>query len=252
VECDVSDPGPGGEVVVYALVQLGYTDGAVGVTFAAPLSPDAGVIHLFDSSSHYFFLGDSQTGVSVAFGSCLPAGPAPLVALEMHFLRTTGEPCAFLLPAAHPSLGATYWDCVYTEERLVLGDGVVLNSDGTCPKALPPYNPGPPDRAADVPLSTHLTWDFDAPICEIDISGEDDYLYFGTDSIPTPPGPPYATVIPPHPIGPLQPLTTYFWRIRIRAFGHLVDGPVWRFTTTGDIATQPSTWGRIKALYRVE
>ncbi|HEX6791908.1 MAG TPA: hypothetical protein VF247_11410, partial [Candidatus Krumholzibacteria bacterium] len=72
-------------------------------------------------------------------------------------------------------------------------------------------------------------------------------LFFGTS--PDPPELGYGTVSP-SPIGPLQPETTYYWRILARRFCLSGASPVWSFTTGKGVATKQSTWGGIKALYR--
>ena len=52
-------------------------------------------------------------------------------------------------------------------------------------------------------------------------------------------------------VGPLEPNTTFYWKVHSIAgdFGDTF-GPVWSFTTTNGVAAETSTWGRIKALHK--
>ena len=53
--------------------------------------------------------------------------------------------------------------------------------------------------------------------------------------------------------GPLLPNTTYYWRawsINSYSIAPTAMSETFTFTTGGPVATQPSTWGRVKAMYR--
>jgi hypothetical protein len=55
--------------------------------------------------------------------------------------------------------------------------------------------------------------------------------------------------------GPLEPYTTYYWRAGNWCVGcYHGEGAIsdtWSFTTgAGPVPAEPSTWGRVKALYR--
>ena len=72
-------------------------------------------------------------------------------------------------------------------------------------------------------------------------------LFFGTD-----PDPPFLTATlsscPPRTCfeaGPLAGNTTYYWRAFNSETG---TGPVWRFTT-GTLAAESMSWGRLKTLF---
>ena len=243
-ECDVADPGPGGEVSVYVILHIDGGD-VTGMWFAAPLPPNTGLTHLYDSSS-YSFVGSSQSEIAVGLNSCQYGQNGPsLAVLEMHFLRTAGGSCTFYRLAQAPSYGSHYSDCHFYDRLIPLRDGVVLNSDGSCSHIVPPSHPIPSDGETGVPLLVDLSWDHATPVCQAVLcSGEPDSLFLGTT--PGPPG--VGKFDSPHRVGPLLPATTYYWRVD----SNCVDstGPVWSFTTTNNVATQPTTWGRIKALYR--
>lgn len=108
-----------------------------------------------------------------------------------------------------------------------------------CP-SLPPYDPFPADGATGVPLDVELTWVGSAPWFY--------YVDFGTDcgSLTE-----YDVSGPPFSPGPLEPATTYYW------YASWTDGlecgaasPVFSFTTEIAVGTEPTTWSRIKNLYR--
>jgi hypothetical protein len=70
-------------------------------------------------------------------------------------------------------------------------------------------------------------------------------VYFGTD--PNPPSTALQFLQDP---GPLEPNTTYYWRVTGFTDNLPYEGPLWSFTTAGPLRAEASTWGRVKALYR--
>lgn len=124
-----------------------------------------------------------------------------------------------------------------------------------CCQTLPPYGLHPPDGAQAVPFEVELSWTGppEAP---------DEYtecwIRIGTD--PTcASGQTYAVPCDTKTFSPdfLAPETTYYWQ----AGWSIVSGSgcssgssgtsaVHAFTTTGPIAVEQSTWGRVKAMYR--
>jgi hypothetical protein len=110
-----------------------------------------------------------------------------------------------------------------------------------------PSNPSPPSGASNVSLSPQLSWESE-PSAGTGLGVFEMELYFGTS--PNPPIVDYYAY-PPHPVGPLSPGTTYYWKIfsLVSDYGYS-EGPVWTFTTGGAVATRTTTWGSIKALYR--
>ena len=111
---------------------------------------------------------------------------------------------------------------------------------------VPPYAPYPPDEATGVSPNVQLAAYFgEACHClGLPCIGLD----FGID--PDPPGFGGGCDIPfPQP-GPLEPFTTYYWRVSMSICGEFARSPVWSFTTGSPIALHPVHWGQIKALYR--
>ncbi|HET6347642.1 MAG TPA: Ig-like domain-containing protein [Candidatus Krumholzibacteria bacterium] len=232
-----------GLITVYAVLGGEYGIlSASGVSFAAELAAGSDYVYL-GSSSPYSVTGDPLTGCDVMFGSCVTTRVNVMTFLL--YKGGPGAPCDALRLEPHPSYGeARYTDCQNVTHRVELTAGMLLNSD-YCYLSSPPYHPFPADGATDVPLTVALEWSFNLPNCG-DISGREDQLYFGTSANP----PWFDYVSSPHTIGPLQPGTTYYWKMFVRAYGYTGTSPVWHFTTTGPTAVQQSTWGAIKALYR--
>jgi len=116
-----------------------------------------------------------------------------------------------------------------------------------------PYRPTPADGATDVPTDTELSWV--GPANTVELSTEP--LVFGPlicgTNCSNPPGPmPCSNPIDP---GVLLPNTTYYWRASTWYVTHYWCDVVWSqvfsFTTgDGPVATESSTWGRVKAMYR--
>lgn len=115
-------------------------------------------------------------------------------------------------------------------------------------QVVPPHSPSPVDGAADLPLDVQLSWDwYEPPYC--DTHAPQEVLYFGTA-----PDPPFFTAslsrCPPRPtcleVGPLEPNTTYYWKAFNSDTG---TGPVWHFTT-GNLAAERKSWGRVKTFFR--
>ena len=239
-QCEIADPGPGGVVTVYVLMK--YSLGAAGFHFSAPLPPGSGLTHVADNSQ-FVLVGNSQSDLWAGFGTC---ESGTIVVMSMVFVRTSaGDPCT--LYQAQP--GASYTDCSFAEFPVTFSGGVALNSNGHC-SPTPFKNLSPLDGATNVPLMTALSWKSpvylcNAPLASAVASADASTVFFGTSA--NPPAVAYDEQSP-YAVGPLLPSTTYYWRIHT---DYPYDSsPVWSFTTTNTVATQPSTWGAIKALYR--
>jgi len=236
-----------GVFTIYALfLPTSHIDPVLNATTlscSVGLTPGSGYVYL-GSSSPYTVLGDPRSGCEVSLGSCATTG---VVVMAFYLARTdVGTPCDAFQVKPHPSYGEIrYTDCQNLPHRAERVAGMVLDPQANCDLSSPPYHPFPADGATDVPTTVALEWSFDLPGCG-DISGREDQLYFGTS-----PNPPWAEyVYSPHTVGPLQPGTTYYWKMFVRAYGYFGTSPVWHFTTAETIAVQPTTWGAIKALYR--
>jgi hypothetical protein len=249
-DCALAYDAPG-VVSIYAVLFSG--PGATGVQFAAPL-PDCwtGVLHLSDNiPPPYINIGNSQTGIAIAFGSCVSGWPIHVLTIQVFASNPglIGDCCPYWVqpdPNANPP-GVYVTDCSSPPNLLVgtAGEMYVTRSGDWEPPVL--SNPSPPNGALDQPLDEILEWDVALCSCGLGVVWHD--IYFGVD--PDPPlvaefheGNTYDPSI-------LLPETRYYWKIRaIDTDGGTTTGPVWTFTTEAAIPAEKSSWGRIKSLYK--
>ena len=235
---------PNNPVATIYVILSNWSGEAKGLAFGAALSPNSGYAAFYSGSS-FNVSGDMDSGFIVDLGSCFQGS-----ATVMEFVVIQGSAsgaCPTFQLTPHPSYGGVrYFDCGNVPRRAERSTGMRLNSTGTCEVASAPYDPFPADGATKVPASISLEWSFDEPQCG-DISGREDTIYFGTV-----PNPPFLDIWgdEPYPLQSLQPATTYYWKVRTRAYGLFGTSPVWSFTTSSAVATKRTTWGAIKALYR--
>ena len=240
--CEIANPGLYQPVTVYVLVDT-WGEEVTGIRFAAPVPASSGLTHVGDSSP-FVIIGNSESDVTVAFGTCLPG---KLVALQMNFYQTSaGDACAVY----YPQPGAIFTDCNFNEYQLAVVDGVALNANGGC-NPVPIHDISPAEGELVVPWpEVLLTWKngyyvCNAPLASSGAPAEDSaQLYFGTSS-----NPPYVGfATSPHTVGPLDPGAVYYWKL-VTEYPSATT-PVMMFRTMVIDATQQSTWGAIKALYR--
>ena len=109
----------------------------------------------------------------------------------------------------------------------------------------PPSAPYPADGATAVPLDVRPVWQAGGIDCNC--LGLVCYsLWLGEDPEPQLVS---SGCDEPFPDLDLQPLTTYYWRVQVTNCGSGTS-PLWSFTTGTSIATEKSTWGVVKRLYR--
>ena len=217
---------------------------ATRLAFGAALSPNSGYTAYYVGSS-FTVTGNMDSGFVVDFGSCFQGSSTVMEFLLLPTSAFGNCPTFQLTP--HPSYGGIrYFDCDDVPHRVERSTGMRLNPSGTCFVSSAPYDPYPADGATNVPLTLSLEWSFDEPQCG-DISGREDNIYFGTS-----PNPPFLDIWggEPYPLQPLQPSTTYYWKVRTRAYGLIGTSPVWSFTTISTVPAKQTTWGAVKALYR--
>lgn len=184
--------------------------------------------------------GTSTDGMSISFDACLTP-PTHVLTMQFIGLPFPSYECAFMFidDAAGIDCGG---------QPVSIAGGVTRIVDGPC-EISGPSNPSPPDQAQNVSLDTVLEWTGEgADGCAL---GKILYysLYFGTT--PDPPLVLQQSAWPGLDPGDLQPGTEYYWRVLASQYGFNSKlGPLWSFRTAGPLATQSTTWGRIKALYR--
>jgi hypothetical protein len=247
-QCVLADPGPNFPLVtIYTFLSSGTS--ATAVAFALSVTAASGLIFLGEDSP-FTLTGSSPTGVLVQFGTCLTGRT---LVMSMLYLRSSAPtPCTMIVPGPHPQLGAYRSDCSFAEAPFQYA-GLLYAGAAGCAGPIAASNPSPADGATGVVLMPALNWDDAIQVCTgllstigDDVPGTSAYLYFGTSSDP----PDLGTYTKPHTVGPLQPGTKYYWQVENSATWPYVTSATWSFTTTNDVATRPSTWGAIKALYR--
>jgi len=237
----------GGSTIQTAYVIVTNSIPLQQITFQTPVPDCVGAFVL--ETSPFVTTGNSQDGVTVDLGGC---ETSPLTVLTVYYSGENPGLCCYW--PAH-GVGGDWIDL-----EIVDCDGVTrfgrsavgqnYDTPGCCEEfdVLAPYQPSPPDGATDVPLDVTLTWVLPDNRC---------FPWIQLDDTP-PPGsnPPaedsgYLTNYTP--AQPLEPNTTYYWRIQLQcSYDRGSWSDVWTFTT-GDVTvpTESVTWGGIKALYEL-
>ena len=202
--------------------------------------------------------GTSVTGVAISYGGCQPA---PTYLGKAIFLGSS-TPCTDIWidpdPNEYTYNSVLAADC---DTNIVFPTGLTSPVNcGTCGNS-PPYNLLPADGTVGISLTPTLAWDWDPPTaCREGIGMTVYSVYLGThpDSFSLVGGFVTDGYTTHHElaVGPLQPGTVYYWRVWVK--DEWWDCPGWKeslsviqsFTTEGSTPNEPTTWGRIKSLYR--
>ncbi|HXV13201.1 MAG TPA: Ig-like domain-containing protein [Candidatus Krumholzibacteria bacterium] len=202
------------------------------------------------------------SGVTVPLGSCR-SDEAVVARIAVLALGPHTECCALRVV---PDSGAPSGMIEFTrcdDEIVRLFEGTVAGNLGDPGQPCTPgtwtlpSNPYPPDGATGVALDTDVAaivhWPPMVLGCPA-LYGEMIRVFFGTDPNPPEIGAELLATVAFNP-GPLQSNTKYYWKIvYINTLGSGSQLPgepaVWSFTTTETVATQSSTWGAVKAMYR--
>ena len=242
-------PDMNGYFQIYVLV-MAYP-GVTEVHFAAPL-PDCMTgtsLVAWNSNFPASTVGSLKTGLSVKFGHCY----TDVVHVLTITLQSNGtmENCCLYMPV-DTSLATTEpikaLDCEGNTIHLdALAGAFNFDYTTSCGGPTEPANPVPADGDTITGTYVDLDWHSIAPLG----TGLGEFLenlYLGTS--PNPPLHSLYVYRPVH-VGPLQPNTTYYWKVvGSTQFGG-ATGPVWSFQT-GE-ATSPTkhdTWGAIKSMHR--
>jgi hypothetical protein len=130
--CELVDAGQGilNVYVIHTLVA-----GSTACEFKVQPSAGFTATHIGDSTP-YLFIGNSQTGISVAYGQCLSA---PINVMTITYLFDgTSSACGLLEvvgdPAA-PAPGLWTVDCTmpFPSKSVAQGGKLYVNADGSCP-----------------------------------------------------------------------------------------------------------------------
>jgi hypothetical protein len=237
VKC-VSTPVDGELVEMYVVVT--GNDALSSVSFHLNIQPR--LIWIEDEAVFAQTEGPSPIGTAISFDGCLSPTIHVLTVRCLVSQWDYYQGCPYIFVE-----GASGTDC--SGQTVSVRGGTTRVPKGACEIA-GPSNPSPPDHAQDVPLDALLTWT-GAPADECGDMGPGMYfsLYFGTN--PNPPLILQPGTWPPQDPGDLHPGTQYYWRVLATQLNRNSKlSPLWTFRTAGPVATEPTTWGRIKSLYR--
>jgi len=126
-ECSINDPGPG---LVTVYVVHTQTAGASASRFSAPQPSCAtGWTYIADTSPFPVVIGNSQTGVAVAYGGCL-TGPIHVLTIN-YFTAGTVVDCPY---EVLPEPGVGHIEVVDCAENLLVAEGgtTFINSSLPC------------------------------------------------------------------------------------------------------------------------
>lgn len=228
---------PAGSVIeFYVVLQTAESYQAVWFRTDANAEFQNKTIYLGVVDMGYSVQGNVVDGVTIFFGTCL-TGIQPVAILR--YLVTDAIDCGTLTIVPHPGY-------VDVQGQLCSGGVTPLIGGRGYAASQPAHfaDRSPANGATGVPLDADLSWT--ASYCYVagDCFGDQCRgVLFGTDpgNLAT-----FAYTNPFEP-GPLQPNTTYYWSV----YNNAASSSLWSFTTAeGPVATEPTTWSRVKALYR--
>ncbi len=139
--CEITDGGQG-VVTLYVVQTLGA--GVAAVVFMVQPSAGFGATYITDSHPFELFIGNSQTGISVAYGECL-SGTIVVIGVTYLFLGTS-DTCSYLDVVGVPDDPHYPDDPVVADCELppagpnkhpIQGTRFMVNPDETCRCVLP-------------------------------------------------------------------------------------------------------------------
>jgi hypothetical protein len=128
--CNLADRTGG--ICAYYVVHM-EAIGATAVSFSAPVPSCFSGTWLSDTPTYPVTLGNSQSGVSVGYGSCL-SSPIHVLTISFFCQGTTGDCCEYrVLPRPDALSGQV--EVVDCSETLMYGSGgrAVINGNPGCP-----------------------------------------------------------------------------------------------------------------------
>jgi hypothetical protein len=130
--CNVTDAAPG-LLLVYVVHVL--SPGATASQFAVAWDPCFLVTYLSEAvTPPYIGIGNSQAGIAIAYGSCIPS-PAMILTLQFFGSGIT-SPCCFMHVIADPTAtppGIYVTDCASPPNLLTATGGeAIVNPDPSC------------------------------------------------------------------------------------------------------------------------
>lgn len=227
--------------------------------------PDPTNVQVTGESWGVSFTGNHATGTEVDMGNCTAAGMVTIGYMDVTFLvPPVPDACVdwnFAADAEVQDCHDEWRPVAVLPHRLIYGSSQCDSPCywQACYSSLAPYDLWPPNGAV-VSTTTHLTWNGTPPDpppppysdpstgCFVAISTNPNCLAVGAQI--------YKVQCSGHYFSPpLQPYTTYYWRIYYVSPPGCFDSsggtsPTYSFTTDPTVSTQPSSWGYVKSLYR--
>ncbi|NIO00746.1 MAG: hypothetical protein GTO42_01185 [Candidatus Latescibacteria bacterium] len=240
--CGMPDDGPG---MLSIYVVMMYSPGVTGLQFSAPLPECWEGAPWISDTSHFITIGNSQTGIAIALGSCLPS-PVHVLTINVMTSGLVNACCPYpVLP--DPSLESGEIEVIDCGGNVLIGNEYTsfVTSDGSWAPPLV-HSPEPSDGAVGQPLEAKLSWRIQQCSCGLGVVWNT--VFFGT----TPDPPMVAQYLDPsiYDPGSLAPATTYYWRVGVYdSDAGTTESPIWAFTTGSAVPAAMTSWGRVKALY---
>lgn len=242
------DPIPGFDMVKVVLL----TAPVATIRFSLP-DPPFGTVT--DETWNYPFTGDRVNGMEMSLGGC-PSGHVVLGTITI--ISETGVGGCLQWKVDD---GCEAEDCDGVLRPSVAQSFNISDVGVTCDacfqqcQSLPPYDLYPPDGATEVPTNVAFSWMGSPAVPDPSLER---YIRISTDSACNT----GQTVVVPSDadsisVDFLQPSTTYYWQAGWRylfgsgcSSGDSGESAIQSFTTSSTVATQPTTWSHVKALYR--
>jgi hypothetical protein len=250
---------PGGSGTAYIFAILGgdaAASGIFGAEFSVTGMPPEMMVSATPAPSNVNLGDPFGSGCNIAFPSCQPQSGGNTVLLYTVNLTAppSGVPHYVLDVSRHQTPSSPTYPCplLYLCDPPAFTRLCVNGSrSGPGPLLQVPSNPSPADGATNVATSADLSWGLEGPTFCCGLGTSFTTVYLGTAPDP----PPIATyehgalTFDP---GPLEALTTYYWRIRWTPDHDCGNqsGPVWSFTTSDKVGIETTTWQAVKAMFR--
>jgi len=181
-------------------------------------------------------------GASVLLQDCQPAGTWVKL-YDVTLMRVSSQPVHFTIRPLNAMTCPTVAGCDLVASCVTFGGAATISEA--------PILTSPANGATDVPTNVELQWQSHLHALCTCASTPFGKVFFGTD--PNPPlfgGVDYEVSTSHFDPGPLQPLTTYYWRIEDWNCVIGASSTLGTFRTQDLVAVRSNNWTTVKKLYR--